>query len=415
MKSLIHFLSGKLIKPYRGLPAGVYILFITRIINRMGDFANFFLTMYLTRYLGFSEKQTGLVLTLVGVSMMAGAMMGGRLTDFAGRKKVMLLLQGITASSVIICGFIPDKPAVAWIILIFTFFNGAVRPVNTSLLTDLTTQEQRSSAFSLLYLGINIGVAAGPILAGFLFNHYRRWIFWGDGLTTIIAILLIIFFIKEPVREEMKIEKQEEHDSNGTIRALLNRPVLARYTLISIFCAFLYSQNNFTLPLQILNIFADKGPRFFGFIMSFNAVAVLALTPILNQIYHNKTPLTRIAIGQIFYGLGFGLLLFPVHTGLWFFLSTFLWTIGEVLDAISGGVFVANHSPVNHRGRFNSLFLITKGGGRALGPLVSGFVLEFLGFSWMWGFSFVLGLILAGSLKYLNKEDVRRKNSTQIN
>ena len=68
--------------------------------------------------------------------------------------------------------------------LVFTFFNGAARPVNTALLTDITRPEERSAAFSLLYLGINIGVAAGPILAGFLFNNYRRWIFWGDGLTT---------------------------------------------------------------------------------------------------------------------------------------------------------------------------------------------------------------------------------------
>ena len=159
--------AGNIIRPYRNLPPGIYVLFTARIINRMGDFANFFLTLYLTRYLQFSEKQTGLILSLVGVCMMAGALLGGKLTDLTGRKKLMLGMQSLASLCVLSCGFIPDSPLVAWLLLIFTFFNGAVRPINTALLTDLTTVEQRGSAYSLLYLGINIGVSAGPILAGF--------------------------------------------------------------------------------------------------------------------------------------------------------------------------------------------------------------------------------------------------------
>ncbi len=184
-----------LIRPYRGLPAAVYVLFISRIINRMGDFTTFFLTLYLTRYLGFTEKQTGLTLSAVGLCMMAGALTGGKLTDLAGRKKLLLGLQSLGVAAVLSCGFIPDKPVIAWILMAFTFFNAAVRPINSALLADLTRRDQRDAAYSLLYLGINIGVAAGPMLAGFLFDHHRRWIFWGDGLSTIITLILILLFV----------------------------------------------------------------------------------------------------------------------------------------------------------------------------------------------------------------------------
>ena len=34
------------------------------------------------------------------------------------------------------------------------------------MIIDLTTQENRKTAFSLSYLGINIGVAIGPMVAG---------------------------------------------------------------------------------------------------------------------------------------------------------------------------------------------------------------------------------------------------------
>ena len=320
--------------------------------------------------------------------------MGGKLTDMAGRKKLMLGMQCLAALCVLSCGFIPDSPAVAWLLLVFTFFNGAVRPINTALLTDLTTVEQRGPAYSLLYLGINIGVSAGPILAGFLFNHYRQWIFWGDALTTAFTILLILLFIKEPEHQDKLLSEQEKHVEGYSLKALYNIPILFRFAGLTVLSAFIYSQHNFTLPLQLLQNFEDRGPKLYGFIMSFNAVSVLVLTPWFNHMMRKRKPLHRIAIGQILYAVGFGILFFDIPHPMWYFLSTLLWTAGEVLDATNSGVFVANNSPVNHRGRFNSIFLVTKGGGRALAPLISGYVLEHLGIRYMWSFIFVLGVIL---------------------
>ncbi|MDC7240995.1 MAG: MFS transporter [Spirochaetales bacterium] len=405
---------GAVIAPYRKLPFGVYILFIARVINRMGDFVNFFLTLYLTRYLGFNEKQTGMVLSLVGLSMMAGALFGGKMTDAAGRKKVMLFLQSIGVVCIMACGFIPDKPLVALLLLVFTFFNGAVKPINTSLMTDMTSRDQRSAAYSLLYLGINIGVALGPIIAGFLFDHHRRWIFWGDGVTTIITLILIILFIREPKRDEMHLEEEEKAVEGNSIKALLQIPVLAVYTLLSVGAAFLYSQNNFTLALHVETFFAQGSARLFGMVMSFNAVTVLILTPLLNHFFGEKPALQRIAAGQILYGIGFGLLAFPLALKSWLLLSTLIWTTGEILHATSGGVFVANHTPVNHRGRFNSLFLVTKGAGQALGPLVSGFVLAHGGFSVMWGVCFAAGVLLFMAMLALDRADRRMKTIKEL-
>lgn len=394
-----------IIAPYRGLPIPVYVLFAARIINRMGDFVSIFLTLYLSRYLGFSEMQTGLILSLVGISMMSGAMLGGKLTDLAGRKKIMLGLQAMAALSVLICGFIPDSPVLPGLLILFTFFNGAVRPVNTALLTDLTTQKNRAAAFSLLYLGINIGISAGPILAGFLFNNYRRWIFWGDGLTTLLTILLIFFLIPEPEECSVNTEAGEHVEEGSSLKALLGRPILAMYAILSIFSSFIYAQNSFALPLQMLHIFDERGPRIFGLIMSFNAVVVLIITPLQNYYLKDIRPIRRIALGQILYALGFGLLMLPVHAISWYFFSTFLWTCGEVLDATNSGVFVANHSPRNHRGRFNSFFLISKGAGRSLAPLISGLVLKSLGISYIWGLCLFLGFTLYLGMNALDKKD----------
>jgi len=43
--------------------------------------------------------------------------------------------------------------------------------------------ETRRAAFSLSYLGVNIGVALGPLMAGWLFTHTLSWMFWLDGVS----------------------------------------------------------------------------------------------------------------------------------------------------------------------------------------------------------------------------------------
>ncbi|SKB84490.1 hypothetical protein SAMN06296386_106165 [Lachnospiraceae bacterium] len=41
-----------------------------------------------------------------------------------------------------------------------------------NMITKVTTTEHREKAYSLLYLGANIGLILSPIIAGFLFNSH---------------------------------------------------------------------------------------------------------------------------------------------------------------------------------------------------------------------------------------------------
>lgn len=97
------------------------------------------------------------------------------------------------------------------------FFNGAVQPANAAMMADLTNRKNRQQAFSFLYLGVNIGVAVGPLIAGILYKNYVKWIFWGDALTTFISIVLIAFLLKEskPKDLEIKVENNDYDDEKG--------------------------------------------------------------------------------------------------------------------------------------------------------------------------------------------------------
>ncbi len=382
-------------KTYRGLPTSIYILFISRIVNRLGDFVKIFLALYLTRYLNLDEKQTGLIITMIGLFSVLGTIVGGKITDHAGRKKILLLSQTCSAITAGICGFLPDSQMLPWILILFNFFNGAARPVSTAMLTDLTTPENRAQSFSLLYLGINIGVAVGPLLAGFLFNNYRQWIFWGDSITTLLSVVLILYFVPDLHRSQVKAHSSAENIEKAPFHiALYKRPVLLVYCVLALFSSFVYSQSSFSLPLILNDILNVKGAWFFGILMSINAVSVLILTPMLTASLHKRKPLINMAVGQLCYAFGFGLLFFAFQNYVLFIVSTVIWTLGEILNAINSGVFVANHTPINFRGRFSAFFGTSKTIGHALSPLISGLIISGTGLQIIWLIVFLLGLLL---------------------
>jgi len=401
-----------LFKTYRGLPTSIYILFAARIINRMGDFVKIFLTLYLTRYLNMSEKETGLIITLIGLFSVAGTIIGGKITDHASRKKILLFSQTFSALTVGFCGFIPNSEILPWVLIAFNFFNGAARPVSTAMLTDLTTPENRVQSFSLLYLGINIGVSIGPLAAGFLFNNFRQWIFWGDSITTLLSVVLIFIFVPDIHQSQIKAHAPgEEHEKEPLVKALLKRPVLLIYSVLALFSSFVYSQHSFSLPLILNDVMKEKGASFFGIIMSVNAVSVLIITPILTSYLHKRKPLLNMAAGQLCYAIGFGMLYFAFQNYMLFILSTIIWTLGEILNAINSGVFVANHTPINYRGRFGAFFGTSKTIGHTMAPLISGIILESTGLKFIWIVTFAVGSLLYLSYRGL---DIMDRNSEKV-
>jgi MFS family permease len=384
-----------LFRTYRGLPRPVYILFIARIVNRLGDFVKLFLTLYLTRYLGMDEAQTGLIMTLIGAFAIVGTLVGGKITDHGDRKTILIISQILSASIAGFCGFIPDSPMLPWALILFNFFTSAARPANTAMLTDLTTPDNRGSSFSLLYLGINIGVSVGPLVAGFLFNNFRQWIFWGDSITTFLSVILVIVFIPSIKKEEMIVHSEKEAEEKAHIfSALVKRPILLIYSILLPLTSFVYSQHSFSLPLLLEDILNNDGPRYYGIIMSVNAVTVLVLTPLLTSWLNRIKPLLNMALGQLCYAIGFGMLFFAIRSPLFFLLSTVIWTLGEILNVINSGVFIANHTPINYRGRFSAWFATARTAGHISGPVISGVLLKSFGLSAIWMVTFAIGTAL---------------------
>jgi len=406
------------IKSYTRLPRDVYILFVANVINSAGSFVYPFLAMFLTIKLGYNEYFAGIILTAVIAAESIGKLIGGKLADWVGRKVVIIVLSLISAAIYIIIVFLDSTIAIPVLIILAGFIKSGAMPAINALTIDVTTKKNRNDAFSLLYLGQNLGFAVGPLTAGFLFINYMHLIFLIDAITTILALVPIIIFIRETLHKKTgiyltkdDIPINEKPESGNSLRILFRKPVLYGFALISIIFSFVYAQSTFSLPLYLEKIFSENGPKYYGILMTVNALVVIIMTLLLITVMKKFNPIINIAFSGILFAIGFGMLYFS-GLFIFFIISTVVWTFGEIINSVSSNVLIANYSPVNYRGRLNAIIYFISGIGAATGPILAGLFIKYLGVRNAWPFIFSLSII--ASLLMLLLYFIEKNNSKNV-
>lgn len=370
-------------KDYKGLPKSVYILFIANIINTLGAFVFPFLTLFLTEKLNMSPSLAGRFILFYSLLSIPGSLIGGKLADLYGRKNTLLFFNFISASIFMICGFLEQSIYIAYLLVLSGFFSSAVRPCINAIVGDITNKEERPQAFSLMYLGINIGYGIAPIVAGFLYSKYTKLLFIGDAFSTFLSLALIFFMIKETIPDkvndtvELALDKVDlERYEEGTLtQVLFNRPYLIIFSLISAMFSFGYAQTMYILPMHMTHLFGDYGAKLYGISTSVNAILVVVGTAFILSLTKKNSPLYNITIAGIFFAIGFGMLYFA-NSFIIFILSTIIWTIGEILQSTNTNVYLTSHTPKSHRGRFNSVISLVSHSGFTFGPFIMGFIIS---------------------------------------
>ncbi len=413
---------NRLFSPYKGMPKEIYVIFVAKIINALGCFVMPLLTIILTQNVGLSIQMTGFYISLSGLLYLPAVLVGGKLADTIGRKKVIMLFDGLAAGFYILAGFMKPSMPMVYVLMLAGACMVTARPAHDALIADLTTPETRNGAYALSYMGWNIGFALGPAVGGMLYKNHLPLVFIGDALTALIALGLIAFFVQETIlrtKEDIidvnrRMEKREE---GSILTVLLKRPILIYFAIIMLGYNFAYAQWSFMLPMQIMQNFSVDGAKFFGYIAGFNGLVVMLFTPIVMKIVEEIKSMRRMVYGGLFYVFGFGML-GVTHSLSFVFLWAFTFTIGEIILAISVTPFIVNHTPVSHRGRMNSVIPVMFGLGETLGPVGMGYALTYVSMDTGWMFigitTFIFSLFMLGLEKVEAKGIIKRVGTESL-
>lgn len=387
---------------YKGLPKDIYLLFIAVVVNKIGSFIAPLMTLILTVKVGFSAAEAGLFSTLSMVTQAPFIMLGGILADKFGCKRIIVIFQSIGALIYIVCGFMEPSLIFAILLVITSSMYALVSPAMNAMVPMITPAPLVKNAYSLIYLGMNLGLAMGPTIGGVLFNEHLNLLFFLSALATILSTGFILFLIRgtgsmNESRAKSAAEPDNHPDTDSIFSFLRRNPVLLVFSIIMLIYNFCYIQWDFLLPLQTVELFEESGPGVFSILLSTNAMIVIILTPILTSITQNAGPLKSIFVGGIFY---FGsYLLFATHGYLIIFISAIIiMTIGEILISINSNNYIAKLTPQKYLGRATSILFLVNGLGFAIGPAVMGYLLRFASFTHAWLIVAAIMLVGASSM-----------------
>ena len=186
----------KFIQQYKNLSKEIYILFFGRIVTSMGSLIWPLLTLILKNKLGYSATTIATLTMAMSILQFPMMLLGGKLADTLNRKWIIVICDLVTVTAYIICGILPLSNfsiALFYLAGVFATIEG---PSYDALVADLSDSESREKAYSLQYLGMNLGLVLSPTIGGLLFENYLWLAFILTGLATLSSTILILLFIK---------------------------------------------------------------------------------------------------------------------------------------------------------------------------------------------------------------------------
>lgn len=196
---------------FAGHPKGLFVLFFAEMWERFSYYGmRALLIFYLTQHWLFSDEQASVVYGAYGALVYIAPVIGGYIADkYLGQRKavlfgaVLLTMGHLCMAFEGEAGLGQDNPMlnVFWLALSLIIVGSGFLKANISVIVGQLysrTDVRRDGAYTIFYMGINVGAAVGTIIAGYLGQTYG-WSY-GFGAAGIGMLLgLVVFVIFKPL------------------------------------------------------------------------------------------------------------------------------------------------------------------------------------------------------------------------
>ena len=398
---------------FGGLSKPAWMLAVVMFINRSGAMVIPFLSLYLTESLGFSLKETGIVLSMFGLGAMGGAFIGGLLTDRIGHfwVQVFSLIGGGTFFFFLTDLHQFEHFAIG--IFLLSLVAECLRPANASSVSYYAKPENVTRAFSLNRMAINLGFSIGPALGGLLAGISYHWLFIADGTTCIAAgIFFYFYFRRQRGYEPKKPDKQQLHLA---VRSPYRDFLFIMFVLLCACFSIIFFQFFSTLPLFYRQVY-DLSERNIGMLLALNGLVVFLLEMIVVYLLGERfSKGLLIVVGMLLLGASFVLLNLVEHVSI-LYLAMLLLSISEILVMPFLATITVQRSNDKNRGAYMGLYTIAFSGAHAIAPFLGTSIIARWGFSTLWWATGMASLLTAAGFYFvvqlLERQRLQRTQQT---
>lgn len=435
----------------KGHPKGLYLLFFTEMWERFSYYGmRGILILYLTKSLiegglAISEQTASLIYGFFTGFVYFTPLIGGWLADrYLGQRKA-ITIGGITMmiGQFVLFG-INTHFGLYLGLLLLIIGNGFFKPNISTLVGRLYADgdPKRDSAFSIFYMGINLGAFLAPLVIGLFaenlfatkdatgkiltYGYKYGFLIAGIGmlLGQVLFNMLAAKYLGSIGEAPTKIKTEEEQKTHDENNKPLTHEEKQRVTVIFILTAFvIFFWAGFEQAGSSLSLYTDKfiDRTVFGFeiptswFQSVNPLFIVALAPVFAWFWTSNlgkslsTPV-KMGLGMILLGIGFFFMLGAVSERggdnqditikaslFWLVMTYFIHTLGELCLSPVGLSVVTKLSPVKLASLMMGVWLLSSFLANIIGGFVAAYV-EALGafaiFASIAGFVIFLGLIM---------------------
>jgi len=161
-----------------------------------------YVPLYLQNIRHFNSNTIGILFTLLLIGSVLGPLIGGRLSDVAGRRRLLLFFYGASAITTILFLYVAGPGMPVWLIpvalLLMGFAVYAESPLLQAYLADSAQPEIRDTSFGLYFaLAFGVGSIWSGILGWMIDQFGFGAAFWTMAVSYILAGLLLLLIRKE--------------------------------------------------------------------------------------------------------------------------------------------------------------------------------------------------------------------------
>jgi len=388
------------INNFRGFTREVWILAIITFINRAGTMVLPFLSKYLKEDLGYTYSQVGWIMVCFGLGSMLGSFLGGKLSDKIGFYKVMVFSLFTSGLLFFVIQFVTSFWGLCLSMFLIMSVADMFRPAMFVSIGSYAKPENRARAFTLVRLAVNLGFAAGPALGGLIImNMGYHGLFWADGITCIIAIIIFAILVKEKkaVIEEKSLEMETKPKS------VFDDKIFWIFLFVCFATAMIFFQIFSTLPLYHHEKYGLTEFQT-GLLMTLNGLLIFILEmPIVSYFERKKTSKIKLILyGSLMMAMSFYVLLMANWAGI-LVISILFITFGEMFIFPFSNAFALSRAQKGQEGKYMALFTMSFSLAHIGNSKIGMELISRFGYDFNWIFMGSVGMIAVLGCIYLLK------------
>lgn len=346
-------LFNNYLNTYRGIAKEIWFLSLVTFINRAGAMVIPFLSLYLTDQKGFSLPQVGWIMTFYGCGSLVGNLIGGKLTDVMGYYQTIVLSLFTGGLGFIGFQFLDTFFGICFGMFFLMIAVDIYRPAIFVAADAYSINNNVTRNIGLIRLAINLGYSIGPVIGGILIARVNyESIFWVDGITCIVASLMLILLLK-PKRDSKKEDKVIQVKEGVSP---YRNPAFLLFFVVMVINAIAFIQYFSTIPLfykQDHGLSEDT----IGYILFLNGIMIVFLEmPLIAWVEKlGMTKITATIVGIIFLALSF-IVLNVSDAFIVLIIGVLLMTVGEMIGSPFANALALDMAPKGRKGSYMGLY-----------------------------------------------------------